>query len=185
MKFDCAKVSGKVDDIRRVSRVDGGYTATVSIDGAVIPKLQIASKLFEELTVGENVTLYGLFKNNKDREKNQGILYGLKRESGEKSFATELRYKVPMILAVTSVLAFCIVFVAGWVVSIYPVAYIFGGNSQQFMYNNTVAAFVEAGLAAAFFLWRAWVMVQSTADPEAWKNMDAATVSSRFSKFDK
>ncbi|MNJ40373.1 hypothetical protein D3C77_352670 [compost metagenome] len=183
MKFDCAKITGKLDHVGSVSRMDGGFTASVKIDGAVIPKLKMASRLYEELNVGENVTLYGLFKNNKDKGKNEGILYGLKKESGEKMFSTEFRYKVPMLFAVVSVIAFCFVFVAGWALSVIPVNYFMG--SSDFMYNTTVVAVVEASLAAAFFLWRAWVMVQATADPEAWKVMDAATVSSRFSKFDK
>ncbi len=57
MKFDCVKVTGKIDYVRSVTPKNGGYTATVSIDGAVIPKLQMTNKLYEELEVGEN----GLF----------------------------------------------------------------------------------------------------------------------------
>ncbi|MGY2275953.1 hypothetical protein ACW9IW_32325, partial [Pseudomonas azotoformans] len=65
MKFDCVKVSGKVDYVRSVDRMNGGHKAKVSIDGAVIPNLQVSNKLYEELEVGESVTLYGLFKRNK------------------------------------------------------------------------------------------------------------------------
>jgi len=69
MKFDCVKVSGKIDYVRSVDRMNGGHKAKVSIDGAVIPNLQVSNKLYEELEVGENVTLYGLFKRSNDKEK--------------------------------------------------------------------------------------------------------------------
>ncbi|WWL45125.1 hypothetical protein V5O39_04010 [Pseudomonas parakoreensis] len=71
MKFDCVKVSGKVDYVRSVDRMNGGHKATVSIDGAVIPNLQVSNKLYEELEVGESVTLYGLFKRNNEKKKTQ------------------------------------------------------------------------------------------------------------------
>lgn len=69
MKFDCVKVSGKLDFIRSVDPMNGGYKVKVSIDEAVIPNLQVSNKLYEELDVGESVTLYGLFKRSKDKEK--------------------------------------------------------------------------------------------------------------------
>lgn len=185
MKFDCAKISGKIDKIGSVNRTDGGYNASVSIDSQVIPKMQMSRKIYEELNVGESVTLYGLFKNEKNKDKNEGILYGLKKENGEKLFATDLRYKVPMFLVVTAVIAFCFVFVAGWALSVVPVGYFMGTSGGSIMYNTTVVAVVEASLAAAFFLWRAFVMLQATADPEAWAETKAAVISARFSKFDK
>lgn len=73
MKFDCVKVSGKVDYVRSVDRMNGGHKAKVSIDGAVIPNLQVSNKLYEELEAGESVTLYGLFKKVITRKKTQAF----------------------------------------------------------------------------------------------------------------
>lgn len=184
MKFDCAKVSGKLDYVRSVIPMKGGYKATVSIDGSVIPNLQLTSKLYEELEVGENVTLYGIFKNNSKKEKNLGILYGLQKQSGEKMFATQYRFMVPIILAVTAAIAFCMVFLVGWFPSLFAVIF-FGGQDQNYMYNTTVLTIVEAGLVALFFLWRAWVMFSATSNPESWDVIAPSTLSNRFSKFHK
>lgn len=182
MKFDCAKVSGKLDYVRTITPMKGGYKATISIDGSVIPNLQMTSQLYEELEVGDKVTLYGIFKNNNKKEKNDGILYGLQKENGVKAFSTQYRYLVPMLLAVTAAIAFCMVFVAGWFPSLFALIFFFG-EDQNYMYNATVLAVVEAGLVALFFLWRAWVMFSVTSDPESWEVIAPATLSSRFSKF--
>lgn len=102
MKFDCVKFSGKVDYVRHTDRISGGYKANVSINGAVIPKLQLTNKLYDELEAGENVTLYGVFKNKRKKEENDGFIYGLQKESGEKMFATHYRYQVPIFMAFTA-----------------------------------------------------------------------------------
>lgn len=183
MKFDCVKVSGKVDYVRSAERISGGYRAKVCIDGAVIPKVQLTTKFYEELEVGENVTLYGVFKNKSNKEENGGFIYGLQKESGEKMFATHYRYQVPIFMTFTAAIAFCLTFVAGWFVSIFPVLMLFGKDNPNFMYTTTVFAVIEAGLVAAFFLWRAWIMFSITADPESWETIEPATLSSRFSKF--
>lgn len=185
MKFDCVKVSGKLDFIRSVDPMNGGYKVKVSIDDAVIPNLQVSSKLYEELEVGESVTLYGIFKRSGNKEKNVGVLYGLAKQNGEKMLATHYRYQVPMFLVVTAVIAFCLAFVAGWFISIFPVLMLFGKDNPNFMYTTTVFAVIEAGMVAAFFLWRAWVMFTATSDPEAWESIAPATLSSRFSKLHK
>lgn len=185
MKFDCAKISGKIDYVRSVTPMGSGYKATVSVDGAVIPNLQLSNKLFEELEVGEQVTLYGIFRRSSKKEKNDGVLYGLEKQSGEKMFATQYRFQVPLLLAFFAVISFCVVFVVGWFVSVYPVIYLFDNSDGAFMFNNTAVALVEASIAAGFFLWRAWIMFSATSDPEAWESIAPATLSSRFSKFHK
>lgn len=184
MKFDCAKVSGKVDYVRSVSRMDGGYKATVSIDGAVIPELKMSHKIYEELEAGESVILYGIFKNSSKKEKNSGVLYGLQTESGNKIFETKYRFQIPMFLAVAAAIAFCMVFLVGWFPSVIALIFLFG-QDQNYLHNGTVLTTVEASLAALFFLWRAWVMFSATAEPEAWKVIAPTVLSSRFSKFHK
>ena len=164
-------------------RISGGYKANVSINGAVIPKLQLTNKFYEELEAGENVTLYGVFKNKSKKEENDGFIYGLQKESGEKMFATHYRYQVPIFMALTAAIAFCLTFVAGWFASIFPVLMLFGKDDPNYMYNTTVFATIEASMVAAFFLWRAWLMFSVTADPESWETIEPATLSSRFSKF--
>lgn len=183
MKFDCVKFSGKVDYVRHTDRISGGYKANVSINGAVIPKLQLTNKLYDELEAGENMTLYGVFKNKRKKEENDGFIYGLQKESGEKMFATHYRYQVPIFMAFTAAIAFCLTFVAGWFASIFPVLMLFGKDDPNYMYNTTVFATIEATMVAAFFLWRAWLMFSVTADPESWETIEPATLSSRFSKF--
>lgn len=183
MKFDCAKVSGKIDYVRSATPMSGGYKATVSIDGAVIPNLKLTNKLYEELEIGEQVTLYGIFKKSGNKEKNDGVLYGLEKQSGEKFFATNLRLLVPLMLVATAAFAFCFVFVAGWAASVFPVLYFFGKNNPNIMHDTTVFAIVEASLAALFFIWRAWVMFSATSNPESWDVIEPATLSNRFSKF--
>lgn len=69
MKFDCVKVSGKLDYVRSVIPTKGGYKAKLSIDGSVIPNLILTNKIYEELEVGQSVMLYGMFKNSSKKEK--------------------------------------------------------------------------------------------------------------------
>lgn len=183
MKFDCVKVTGKVDYVRSVTPMNGGYKADVSINGSVIPKLQMTTKLYEELEAGEDVTLYGIFKNEKDKEKNTGVLYGLANQGGNKFFATSMRFSVPLVILITAVIAAAIVFVAGWCASLFLVAWLFGKEFDGLYTLTTNLAIAEAALVGGFFVWRAWLMLKSTSNPEAWANMDAATLSSRFSKF--
>lgn len=186
MKFDCLKVSGKLDFVHVISPMKGGYRTTISIDGVKIPNVQLTNKFYEELDAGENVTLYGLFKNSKKKEKNDGVVYGLRKASGEKMFATHFRFLVPMMLTVYAAIAFCFVFVLGWIASTVPVIWLYGKDDiDGFMYHTTVFALVEACLAAGFYLWRAWVLLSVTNDPEAWASMEPATLSTRFSKFHK
>ncbi len=186
MKFECVKFSGKVDNVSFVRPMRGGYKVTLKIDGEVIPNLVIPGKLYEELETNKNVTLYGLFKNSRKKEKNDGVLYGMKPEGGERMFATNMRLGVPALLAFYACLAFCVMFVVGWAASLALVA----GFSSEYnpgamMHTTTVFALVEASLAGLFFLWRAWVIFSKTSNPEAWETITPAVLSSRFSKFHK
>jgi hypothetical protein len=184
MKFDCVKFAGKVDYVRSVTPINGGHKIKVSIDGAVIPNLQVSSKLYEELEADESVTLYGIFNRSKKKEKNHGVLYGLATQRGEKIFDTSQRFKVPVAMTGFAVIAFCIMFVIGWVPTLFALGLLFGPDPDVFS-NATVLAAVEGAFAALFFLWRAQVMLSATANPEAWESIDPATLSSRFSKFHK
>ncbi|MCQ9391411.1 hypothetical protein NRB14_07355 [Pseudomonas viridiflava] len=183
MKFDCVKFAGKVDYVRSVNTINGGHKILVSIDGAVIPNLQVSNKLYEELEAGENATLYGIFNRSKKKEKNHGVLYGLSQR-GEQIFDTSQRFKVPVAMTGFAVIAFCAMFVIGWVPSLFALGLLFGPNPDVFS-NATVLAVVEGSLAALFFLWRAQVMLSATANPESWESIEPATLSSRFSKFHK
>ena len=186
MKFDCAKFSGKIDEVSFVRPIRGGYKLTLKIDGAVIPNLTISNKFYEELEVGESVTLFGMFKNSRKKEKNEGVVYGMQKASGEKMFATHYRFVVPLMVAFYAGIAFCLMFVAGWAASLVLVGLFSSEHDpQSIIYSTTVLALVEAALAASFFLWRAWVIFSSTTNPEAWATIMPATLSSRFSKFHK
>lgn len=184
MKFDCVKFAGKLDYVRSVTPITGGHKIKVSIDGAVIPNLQVSNKLYEELEANESVTLYGIFNRSKKKEKNHGVLYGLATQRGEKIFDTSQRLKVPVAMAGFAVIAFCMMFVVGWIPSLYALGFLFG-PAPDVISNATVLAIVEGSLAALFFLWRGWVMLSATANPEAWEPIEPATLSSRFSKFHK
>lgn len=184
MKFDCVKFSGKVDYVRSVNPISGGHKIKVSIDGAVIPNLQVSNKLYEELEPGETATLYGIFNRGKKKEKNYGVLYGLATQRGEKIFDTGQRFKVPVAFAGFAVIAFCVMFVVGWVPTLFALGLLFRHDPDVFS-NATVLAAVEGALAALFFLWRAQVMLSATANPEGWESIEPATLSSRFSKFHK
>lgn len=186
MKFECAKFSGKVDNIGFARPMKGGYKLTLKVDGEVIPNLVVPSKFYEELEVGQQVTLFGMFRNSKKKEKNEGVLYGMKAEGGRAKFATDMRLGVPAMLALYACLAFCLMFVVGWAASLALVA----GFSSEYnpgaiMNTTTVFALVEASLAGLFFLWRAWVIFSKTSNPEAWETITPAVLSSRFSKFHK
>lgn len=111
------------------------------------------------------------------------MLYGL-TQRGEKIFDTSQRFKVPVALAGFAVIAFCLMFVIGWVPSLFALGLLFGPDPDVFS-NATVLAVVEGSLAALFFLWRAKVMLSATANPEGWESIEPATLSSRFSKFHK
>ncbi|KAF0251855.1 hypothetical protein GN299_26520 [Pseudomonas putida] len=180
IKFDCTKVSGKVDYVKVVNQMSKGVRANVSLDGHVIPNMQMETEFFEELDAGDQVTLYTIFKNSKQRDKNFGVLYGLKKSDGKKAFATQYRWQVPLTLAVYAVIAFCVVFVIGWPVTVALLR--FSGLFMPSMTEVTTIALVEASLAGGFFLWGAWKMINCTADAEAWKTMDPASLSGRFSK---
>jgi hypothetical protein len=186
MKFDCLKVSGKLDFVHVVQPMSNGYKTTISIDGVKIPNVQLTNTFYEELEAGEDVTLYGIFKNYKKKENNTGIIYGIAKMNGEKMFATHFRFLVPMMLTVYAAIAFCLVFVLGWLASTVPVVWLYGKDDiDGFIYHTTVFALVEACLAAGFYLRRAWVMLSVTNDPESWNVMSSAMLSSRFSKFHK
>lgn len=62
IKFDCAKVSGKLDYVKVTDRMSKGLKATVSLDGQKIPNIQMETEFFEELNEGDNVTLYTIVK---------------------------------------------------------------------------------------------------------------------------
>lgn len=97
------------------------------------------------------MTLYGVFK-IKEKRRNDGFIYGLQKESGEKMFATHYRYQVPIFMAFTAAIAFCLTFVAGWFASIFPVLMLFGKDDPNYMRvcNTTVFATIEASIVAAF-----------------------------------
>jgi len=184
MKFDCLKFSGKVDYARSVYPMNGSQKSKVSINGAVIPNLQVPNKLYEELEVGETVTLYGIFNHSSKKEKNHGVLYGIERQNGEKMFDTNQRLKVPVAMTGLAAIAFCLTFVVGWVPTLFALGFLFGPSPDIFE-NATVLAIVEGGLAALFLLWRAWVMLSNTANPESWQAIEPAALSTRFSKLHK
>lgn len=180
IKFDCAKVSGKLDYVDVTYRMSKGLKATVSLDGHKIPNIQMETEFYEDLNAGDNVTLYTIVKNSKKKEKNFGVLYGFENSKGERSFATKYRWQVPSYLAIYAMIAFAVVFVLGWPATIY-LGY-FLGITGVGISDITNCAIVEGGLAAAFFLHAAWRMVKYTADPQSWMVMEPAMLASRFSK---
>lgn len=184
-KFDCVKVTGKVDYIKINSDHGDSYKSVISIDGQVLPNLTLSKKMYEEMEARETVTLYGLFKNSASKEKNSGIVYGMQKENGAKTFASHIRLTVPLLMVFYAVLAFCVVFPVGWLVSIVPMMNFIGGQHPMIMEYTSVVALVEAALAALFFLWAGWNMLKKTSDPESWKTVEAAELSSRFSKLHK
>ncbi|WP_342214331.1 hypothetical protein [Pseudomonas sp. CFBP 8771] len=185
IKFDCAKVSGKLDYVKVTNRMNKGIKATVSLDGQKIPNIQMETEFFEELNEGDNVTLYTIVKNSKSKEKNFGVLYGFENGSGVKNFATKYRLQVPFLLLIYAFIAFAVVFVVGWPISLYLLLFLHLAEPGSGLTQITTWAFVEACLAAAFFLHAAWRMLNATSDPKSWTAMDPATLSSRFSKLHK
>lgn len=69
MKFEGAKFSGKVDNIGFARPMRGSYRLTLKIDGEVIPNLVVPGKFYEELEFGQQVTMFGTFRNSKKKEK--------------------------------------------------------------------------------------------------------------------
>lgn len=183
IKFDCAKVSGKLDYVKVTDRMSKGLKATVSLDGHKIPNLQMEAEFYEELNDGDDVTLYAIVKNSKNKEKNFGVLYGFENSKGVRNFATKYRWQVPTYFAFYAMIAFAVVFVLGWPATIYLVRFL--GITGVEISQITTCAIVEGGLAAAFFLHAAWRMVKCTADPQSWMVMEPATLATRFSKLHK
>jgi hypothetical protein len=146
----------------------------------------MTGRMYEELKEGDSITLYGIFRNSKKKIKNDGVLYGIGKASGEKVFDTQFRYQVPLYLAFYAALAFVIVFILGFFPSMFLSAAMFHNTSMdEAMSHTTTLAIIEGCVAGAFFLWRAWVMIRSTSDPENWLAMSPAKLSDRFSKFHK
>lgn len=178
IKFDCAKVSGKLDYVNVTQRMNKGLKATVSLDGQKIPNLQLETDFYESLNEGESVTLYTIVKNSKHKEKNFGVLYGFENGDGVKKFATNYRWQVPLYLMFYAIVAFAIVFVVGWPLTGYLMMYLHLATASVV----TTLALIEAGLAGGFFLHAAWRMFNCTSDPQSWMVMEPATLASRFSK---
>ena len=184
IKFDCTKVSGKIDSVKVTGRMTKGYKTLITLNGSKLPNIQMEPEFFEELNPGEEVTLYTICKNSNKKEKNMGVLYGYKKEGEQSKFATKYRWTVPSMMIFFAALAFCLVFIVGWPVSAALLA-LTGMGNQTGMSQITHYAFVEACLAAGFYLWAAWKMLSVTADPEGWQMIDPQALSSRFSKLDK
>lgn len=184
IKFDCTKVTGKIDSVKVTDHMTKGYKTLITVDGNKLPNIQMESDFFEELNSGDEVTLYTICKNSNKKEKNFGVLYGYKKIGEKSNFATKYRWTVPAMMIFYAILAFCLVFVIGWPVSASLLALTGMGNHTGIS-QITHYAFVEACLAGAFYLWGAWKMLSMTADPEAWQAIDPQTLSSRFSKLDK
>lgn len=183
IKFDCAKVSGKLDYVKVTDRMSKGLKATVSLDGQKIPNIQMETEFYEELNEGDDVTLYAIVKNSKKKEKNFGVLYGFENSKGVREFATKYRWQVSFHLAFYAMIAFAVVFVLGWFANVYIGRFL--GITGVELSQITKWAVVEGGLAAAFFLHAAWRMVKSTADPQSWMVIEPATLATRFSKLHK
>jgi len=83
-----------------------------------------------------------------------------------------------------AVIAFCIVFVIGWVPTLFALGLLFGPDPDVFS-NATVLAAVEGAFAALFFPVACSGELSATANPEVWESIDPATLSRRFSKFHK
>lgn len=184
IKFDCTKVTGKIDSVKVTDRMTKGYKTLIIVDGNNLPNIQMESDFFEELNSGDEVTLYTICKNSNKKEKNFGVLYGYQKKGEKSNFATKYRLTVPAMLVFYAALAFCLVFVIGWPASLYLI-YFLGIGTGHGLSQITTFAFVEACLAAGFYLWGAWKMLTMTADPEGWQVIDSKTLSSRFSKLDK
>lgn len=184
IKFDCTKVSGKIDSVKVTGRMTKGYKTLITLNGSKLPNIQMEPEFFEELNPGDEVTLYTIYKNSNKKEKNMGVLYGYRKEGAKSKFATKYRWTVPTMMIFFAALAFCLVFVVGWPVSLYLI-YFLGIGTGNGLSQITSFALVEACLAAGFYLWGAWKMLSVTADPEAWQVIDPQTLSSRFSKLDK
>lgn len=99
-------------------------------------------------------------------------------------FDTNQRLKVPVAMTGFAAIAFCIMFVVGWVPTLFALGFLFGPSPNIFE-NATVLAIVEGGLVALFFLWRAWVMLSNTANPDSSQAIEPAALSTRFSKLHK
>ncbi|MBH3382058.1 MULTISPECIES: hypothetical protein [Pseudomonas] len=183
IKFDCAKVSGKLDYVRVTDRMSKGLKATIGLDGQKIPNIQMETEFYEELNEGDDVTLYAIVKNSKTKEKNFGVLYGFENTRGLKSFATKYRWQIPVSLAFYAIIAFAVVFVLGWFANVLIGRFL--GITEVEFAQITKLAVVEGGLAAAFFLHAAWRMVKCTADPQSWMVMEPARLATRFSKLHK
>lgn len=184
IKFDCTKVTGKIDSVRVTERMTKGYKTLITLDGNKLPNIQMESDFFEELNSGDEVTLYTICKNSNKKEKNFGVLYGYKKKGEKSNFVNKYRWIVPAMMIFYAALAFCVVFVIGWPVSLYLIHFL-GLGTGNGLSQITNLAFVEACLASGFYLWGAWKMLNVTADPEAWQMIDPQTLSSRFSKLDK
>lgn len=184
IKFDCTKVSGKIDSITITKQITRGYITTISIDGHKIPNIQIDPTFYESLNTGDEVTLYTICKNSNNKAKNMGVLYGYEKNNGQSFFATKYRWQVPAMMAFYGAMAFCAVFAVGWPVTLYLIANLNLTNGEG-RPPITGYALVEASLAGGFFLWGAWKMLTSTADPQSWGSIAPSALSSRFSKLHK
>lgn len=180
------KVSGNIKE-PTVRNYDGsGVKAKIELDGQIIPNLSLSNTMYDAVESDQNVTIYGFMRNSKNKTKNQGFVYRIKKDNGETLTWSKLRFLVPLMLVGFAVLAFCLVFVLGWAASIIPVAMMIGNDdTDAVLYYTTVFATIEAVLAALFFVGCGAALFLKTADPESWPAVKPSELSSRFSKVHK
>lgn len=183
IKFDCRQVTGVIDKVRVTATEQGTVTAHVTIDGQVLPNLLLPGKVYEEMELGQRVTLYGFFTKKKNKMENKATIYAMKGESGLLIAAKELQFKVPILIMVSAIPLMILTFVIGCFASPYLIYLVTGSEDPDYLVPTTfIWAFWEGIAAGVFMLGCAINFIKKSNDLESWSPIGVAELSQRFSK---
>ena len=185
IKTDYLKFSGRLLSIRVVQQTHpDNVHVSMSIDGETIPNLQMPTRIYELVEVGEQYDFYGLFKNSQNKAKNKGFVYAVKSVEGERIEVPSIRYGAQVYTLVAGALAAGIALVVSWIPLFFGIGYLLRKhiNMDQLVSVTTYSAFAIAFLVLGFFVVNSLRMFQQTGALDTWASITPANLSSRFSK---
>lgn len=185
IKTDYLKFAGRLDNIRVDQQTHpDNLHVTMTIDGVIIPNLQMPTRIYEDIEAGGHYDFYGLFNHSKNKSNNKGYVYAVKPADGEMIEVPSIRYGVQIYTFFSGALAAGLVLVVTWVLYFFGIGYTFRKSLtlDELLPLTTYSAFATAFLVLAFFLVNSFKMFKKTAVLDTWDSITPANLSSRFSK---
>lgn len=184
IKVDYLRFYGRLESLRVVEQHSDNVQVLMTLNSEVIPNLRIPTQIYEDLEVGGEYEFYGLIKNEKDKVKNEGLVYAVKPAKGEMLVVPSVRYGVQFQNVVKGAIAAIAAFAVSWVAFFFGIAYFFGKhmNMSGLVSSTTTSAFLTAIAVGVFFVGRGFHMLYKTTVLETWPSVTPAKLAGRFSK---